>query len=115
MTRKAIQDVDYVLLGRRIRMVRESIPLRQADVASRMECSISFYGHIERGSRKASISTLFRISQVLEVSVDQLLFGNEELDRGDWFQPFIIISPSEPSLYALVKTICENKKEWLPE
>lgn len=38
-----------------------------------MGISLSFLGHIERGTRKASLETLIAIANVLLVSVDALL------------------------------------------
>ena len=38
------------------------------------DLSTSFIGHIERGSRKLSVESLYKLAAVLDVSVDYLLF-----------------------------------------
>ena len=39
------------------------------------DLSTSFVGHIERGSRKLSVESLYKIAGVLNVSTDYLLLG----------------------------------------
>lgn len=65
--------MDYVSLGRRIRKERKSHHLTQEKLAERVGISLSFLGHIERGSRKASIETLVSIANALNASLDGLL------------------------------------------
>lgn len=38
--------------------------------------SASFIGHIERGSRKLSVESLYKLASVLQVSTDYLLFNS---------------------------------------
>lgn len=65
--------MDYVSLGQRIRAERKSRRLTQEALAEAVGISLSFLGHIERGSRKASVETLVGISNALGVSMDSLL------------------------------------------
>ena len=71
-----VRDVtymDYQALGQRARMQRERLKRSQACVAFMADISTSFYGHIERGTRKASIETLLALAQALETTPDALL------------------------------------------
>lgn len=70
--------MDYMALGQRIRYLREKKHLTQDNVAESTKISTSFYGHIERGSRIASLETLMRIASVLGVTPDHLLLGLEQ-------------------------------------
>ena len=70
--------MDYKAFGRRIREKRKELHLSQEALAVAIGLSASFMGHIERGTRIASIETLVRICNVLHVSPNYLLFGNEE-------------------------------------
>lgn len=65
--------MDYVGLGRRLRAERKRHRMTQEDLAEKVGISLSFLGHIERGSRKASIETLVNIANALEISLDYLL------------------------------------------
>ena len=47
--------------------------LTQKEVAERAGISLPFYGHIERGTRKASLETTVDIANALGVSTDMLL------------------------------------------
>lgn len=65
--------MDYSSLGGRIRDARRARNWTQAELARRIGCSVSFIGHIERGSRIASVGTLSLICDTLEVSTDYVL------------------------------------------
>ena len=72
--------MDYLLLGKQIRKQRQSMGWTQERLAEAIGVSTSFVGHIERGTRKASIDTLVEIANAMKVSTDYLLVGN--LDNG---------------------------------
>ena len=65
--------MDYIALGKRIRMQRKLNRMTQEQVAERSGISLSFLGHIERGTRKASLETIVSICNVLKVSPGVLL------------------------------------------
>ena len=50
--------VDYKDLGRRVRALRRAAHLTQEELAEQVGISASFMGHVERGSRVASLDTL---------------------------------------------------------
>lgn len=65
--------MDYLRMGQRIRRQRKMMGLTQREVAEKVGISLPFYGHIERGSRKASLETMVSIANTLGVSADMLL------------------------------------------
>ena len=65
--------VDLESMGRRIRLKRTELDLTQAKMAKSIDVSLSFYGHIERGTRVPSIDTLVVIANRLQVGLDFLL------------------------------------------
>ena len=65
--------MDYLRLGQRIRRQRKLMGLTQKEVAERAGISLPFYGHIERGTRKASLETTVDIANALGDSTDMLL------------------------------------------
>lgn len=65
--------MDYQLLGRRIHELRMQRGWTLQDLAREAKLSLSFMGHIERGTRKPSLETIVRLAQVFGVSIDSLL------------------------------------------
>ena len=77
-----MKDIDYKAIGERVRKVRQLRGLTQAELSEACDIASSYVGIIERGNKKASIETLIRISNVLNVSVDYLLFDSLEIREG---------------------------------
>ncbi len=67
--------MDYEAMGRCIRTFRKQRKLTQAELAESVGISTSFMGHIERGTRIASLETMLKLSETLEVSLDALVAG----------------------------------------
>lgn len=65
--------MDYVLLGKRVRIRRNVLDITQADLAETIGVSVSFVGHIERGTRKLSVETLYELCKALDTTADFLL------------------------------------------
>lgn len=65
--------VDYKDLGIRVRKLRRQSGLTQEELAEQVGISTSFLGHIERGSRVASLDTMVAICNTLLVTPQQLL------------------------------------------
>lgn len=75
------KNIDYAALGKRIKNKRVENKLTQEQLGEMCELSAAHIGHIERGTRILSVDVLFRIAQVLNVSVDYLLFESVENDN----------------------------------
>ncbi len=56
-----------------MRNLRKEKGLSQERLAERMQRSTAFVGHIERGTRKMSLETLWELTHVLGCSADELL------------------------------------------
>ena len=65
--------MNYEALGKRIRAQRKIARMTQEELAELAGISISFLGHIERGTRKASLETLVALANALKISTDILL------------------------------------------
>ena len=65
--------MDYKDLGSRVRAVRRQHSMTQECLAEKVGISASFLGHIERGSRVASLETLVALCNVLNVAPEYLL------------------------------------------
>jgi len=60
-------------MGEQIRKHRKSQNLTQEKLAEKVGVSPSFLGHVERGTRKASVESIVKISQALRVSMDTFI------------------------------------------
>ncbi|MBQ8554717.1 MAG: helix-turn-helix transcriptional regulator [Clostridia bacterium] len=75
--------MDYKGLGSRIRAVRRKLSLTQEELAEQVGISTSFMGHIERGTRVASLDTLMDICTALSVTPEYLLYPSTEASLSD--------------------------------
>ena len=91
-----MEYVNYVDLGKRVRARRTELNWTQERLAQEIGVSTSFIGHIERGSRKASIDTLVQLANTMEISTDELLEGSLTMSDA-------LVKP--------VKKLTENQKQ----
>lgn len=70
--------IDLKKLGSRIKELRVSLNYTQEQFSSQIYISTSYLALIETGKRTASIDVLAQISNAFHVSIDYLLFGEEE-------------------------------------
>ncbi len=73
----------YVAIGQRIRKARHDKLLTQESLAEKAGISASFLGHIERGSRIASIETLVRLANALDIDANALLSNSLRVMRAE--------------------------------
>src|ERR1700733_12055059 len=69
----------YADIGARMRSIRKTLKLTQADVAGAVGGDPSFYGQVERGSSIPSLKTLLSVARVLGVEPGDLLPSKHEL------------------------------------
>lgn len=65
--------LDYAGIGNRIRLARLGKKWTQAKLAEAVGCSTANITNIEKAKTKLSLNMLSRITEVLEVSVDEVL------------------------------------------
>lgn len=68
-------ELDYAKMGMRIRQVRKVKGWSQDELAKKCGISMSFLGHIERGTRIMSLETFVSICAALDAEADELLWG----------------------------------------
>ena len=74
----SLENNDNVLVGERIRAIRENFHMSREKFSEMIDVSEVFLGQIERGERSLSIKTLCRIVSFTGNSTDYILFGNIE-------------------------------------
>lgn len=70
-----MKELNYGRMGARIRQVRKAKGWSQDELAKKCGISMSFLGHIERGTRIMSLETFVAICGALEAHADELLWG----------------------------------------
>lgn len=70
--------IDLKELGKRIKELRLSLHYTQEQFSSLIYISTSYLALLETGKRTASIDILVQIARVCHVSMDYLLFGDQE-------------------------------------
>ena len=66
-------DKLYAEIGARMRALRKTLKLTQAQVAEAACIDSSFYGQLERGANIPSVKTLLAVARALNVSPSDLL------------------------------------------
>lgn len=98
-----MKNIDYAAMGVRIRTARLDAGLSQSELAEKCNLSVSFLGHIERGSRKMSLETLVTVCKVLNLSADYLL--QDELPGSDAVIGNIIASVKKQGTYQYARYV----------
>ena len=71
-----VNELDYAMIGQRIRQARIALGWQQAELAYRAGLNSSYVSHIETGQTKLALPTMVKIANALSVSVDALLCDN---------------------------------------
>ena len=72
--------MDWVSIGGRIRRQREFLGYTREQFAELLDVTPKFCSDIELGVKGMSVQTLCRISEVLRLSTDFILFGRENTE-----------------------------------
>lgn len=95
-------EIDYTLLGERLRSYRRQQKLSQEALAERAGISCVYLSHIENSRSIPSLETLVRLCRALAITPDSLLLGADSagetyLNKGINGQ-FSMLLPSERRL-----------------
>ncbi len=69
-------NVDYTGIGQRIKTARKELGMTQEELAAKVNMSLPYISNIENANSKVALPTLVNISQVLEKTVDYLLYDS---------------------------------------
>lgn len=105
--------MDYAGLGRRIRAERTRHGWTQGGLAEVCNVSTSFIGHVERGTRKASMETVLCISDQLGVSMDYLVKGVvPEIQLLNRDGRAAVGDQPQSTMRKVLATLYEHRSEW---
>ena len=77
------EGMDLKAIGRRIRFQREQLHYTREELAEKLEVSAKFCADIEYGMKGMSMTTLYNLSEILNLSIDYILKGNNDLRIAD--------------------------------
>lgn len=95
-------ELDFLQIGQRIRNQREYLKYTREELAEKLDITPKFCADIELGARGMSLQTLCRISKVLNLSTDTILFGSPK-------------TVEESPIVAMLSTCPEDKQKYAVE
>ena len=108
--------MDFYQLGKKIRNLRITNQLSQAELAESIDVSTNYIGQIERGDRKPSLETVVSLCEILHTSLDYVL--SDSLSSADDYIIFNIeseltkLSTDEKQyFYQMIASYLELKKQ----
>ena len=72
-----------LMIGERLRTIRESKNLSQGDIEQRTGMMRSYTSRVENGHTVPSIETLAKYAQALEIPLYQIFYNGEKLSLGE--------------------------------
>lgn len=98
--------MDWTGIGARIRRQREFLAYTRERFAELLDVTPKFCSDIELGLKGMSVPTLCRISEVLHLSTDYILYGTEETGDGTSIALMLQQCPADkrPYVETMVKT-----------
>lgn len=77
-------SLNFKLIGRRVKETRKQQHLSQAELAERIDVSLSYISYIENAKKQASLGVLVLIANELGITIDNLLCGNQLHDSEEY-------------------------------
>lgn len=72
-------DKDYnLMVGLRIREIRESMHLSREKFSEKCDISTSFLSDVERGKKSLTAKTIYKICTACNISADYIVIGHKE-------------------------------------
>ena len=77
-------ELDYSEMGTRVARRRRSMGLKQVELCEQVGISDKYLSYIERANAVPSLDVLMRLTQALDVTPDDILFGNTGRTSDEW-------------------------------
>lgn len=74
-------NVDYALIGNRIKQARKNRNMTQEKLAERLDVSIGYVSQLERGITKISLDLLAAVSNILDCDISYFVGGANYLSE----------------------------------
>lgn len=101
-------------IGKRVREVRRQMGFTQAELAEMTDLSVSYISYIECGKKIMSVKTLIKIVDALNVTANELLYGQQKADASSYHIDMdLILSQCDEEkrrmIYSVAKTIMNSQ------
>lgn len=100
------------MIGQNVKIMLDIRGLTQKDLADMIGASAGTISHIITGTRKPSLEVLYKIADVLNVSVINLLLDEKEIERFYFDETIKAYYPSAEKLKELLGQIIDNNIMW---
>ena len=106
-------NIDYKLVGERIKRARKSKGITQENMAERLNVSIGYVSQVERGVTKISLDLLAAISTILECDVAALI-SESAINSTEYLESEIVTElckldqKKKKFIYNLIKLVNET-------
>ena len=106
--------LNYRIMGFRIAQRRQSLGLKQAQLAKTVGISAKYISDIETGKRRPSLETLVKICEALRITPDYVILGamvkEEDLNILDSLK---LLSPQDKrKAEKIIRILCEKSDDW---
>lgn len=106
--------LNYRIMGFRIAQRRQSLGLKQAQLAKKVGISAKYISDIETGKRHPSLETLVKICEALRITPDYIILGamvkEEDLNILDSLK---LLSPQDKrKAEKIIRILCEKSDDW---
>lgn len=69
--------IDYKLISSNLRALREARGIKQKFIAEQLGITPNYYTQIEQGHRRPQLDHILKISEMFDVSLDDIFFSEE--------------------------------------
>lgn len=107
-------DLDYVIIGERLKNARIKKGLTQEELAEKLDLSVAFLSRVERGSTRINLIRLSQMCSLLDVTEGEILNGTSATASNYMQKDFSTLlkkcSPDKQKLiYNIAKVIAESE------
>lgn len=107
-----MNEINLTLIGKRIQTRRKQKGYTQEQLSEMMNVSIQMISNLERGNKAIRIDNLINLCQILDVSCDYILTGQEtSKDRELLQDKFSHLSDNDRKMIELLVDFCAEKSE----
>ena len=100
--------MDYVFLGKNIRLARVEKNMTQEQLAQLIGCSTVFISEIEKAKKRPSLETLHKISVSLGVGTDELFYGKSSpIESAQLMRITEMLNKRTPQELSMVRQLLE--------